>query len=1146
MSPIADPIIRRLDATRQQWWLFTLLTTCVLAATASFGVLLVFMLADALLKFSQIWLAALFVGWLAATIAMLVIVGRRLVRSQRTLEATARRVEAEMPELGSNLMNLVQLADDRKNENQIFCEAAVRQAASHLTAVPFDEAARRESRWRRFLYCMQTPRDLAESVCILGVLTALAVLCHMLVPNWGSAANRLMTPWEFVPSVGKVEILRITPDKDIEVIVGSSLPISAEIRNPEGRPYPATLFVTTEGEEETSVPMTADEKNCTYRLTIPSILKPLHFRVEIGDSQTDIIHVTVREKPTINEVEVTFNYPAYLGKPSETFVQKQPDLEAPQYTLAALGIRPSVPVVRGYVMVDSQRYDGAVEQGGALVNVRFPLLKDGTFSVHLESSAGSDPNPRANRIHVLPDRPPTVELLKPPRQASSAPGGEVPVMIRAGDDHGLGHVRLEMKVKPADAQAPAEEAKDGDTPADATPAAPKPEQTENLPSELVQQWDKLPATSSVTLEHKLVLDPKKTASGQTVLVRAVVRDKRDVANWGLDLKPQEAASAWHSLQLISAEAKATAAFEQLDNLRNSVFKILEKQIRARLHAGAILNNQQLAQRTEAAGTVRGHQVDIQKLSVDLVKAMGEGGGEERTVMKRILNNLAFGEMLEVVRQCDELVKIQTLDGFAQPVPQLTGAQDRIIDILRKLLDVARQAQTEALAEMKNRTVSDLPDDTKKKLEEAKKKLDELLKQQKKVIEASENLAKMPVEDFTKEEEEKLKALAASQDEFSKFMKELASDLSKLPEQDFANSSLAKELVEIQTELKMAEDALLKKTADIAVPLEQLGYERAETISTNIEKWLPDTPDRERWSQEESPSDADKEAPMAELPGELEDLIGDLMEQEEDLFDEMEDISSSAADSADKGVGWDAVDGPISNMSAKGVTGNRLPNTNELGGRAGEGRQGKSSGEFVGDEAVGKGGRKTPSRLTPDPYVKGQVKDHSKDPVGGATGGGKESGQGGEGLEGPGRRPPGKRDLQRLAGKQASLRNKAEGIDLQFQVGNFHRTDLKNLIELMAQVERDLKAGRYQNVLRQRKVLVEGMANVKQYLEGEFEVRQDATANLPSDIQKEILGSMQDPSPTGWEELNRQYFERLSTSGAGASSPAPAEKPAGGN
>ena len=448
-------------------------------------------------------------------------------------------------------------------------------------------------------------------------------------------------------------------------------------------------------------------------------------------------------------------------------------------------------------------------------------------------------------------------------------------------------------------------------------------------------------------------------------------------------------------------------------------------------------------------------------------------------------------------------------------------------MLRKLLDVSRHAEEKALAEMKKRPGSDLPDDAKAKLDELRGKLDEFLKQQKKVIEASENLAKMPVEDFTKEQEEALKALAAAEDDWAKFMKDLHSDLSKLPEQDFANSTMLKESVEIQVELKMAEDALLKKTADIAVPLEQLGYEMAEELETNIEKWLPDTPDREKWSQEESLTDKDKEAPMAELPGELEDMIGNLMEQESDLFDEMEDVSSSAADSLDKGAGWDALDGPISNMSAKGVTGNRLPNSSEIGGRSGEGRQGKASGEFVGDEAVGKGGRNTPSRLTPDPYVKGQIKDHSKDSPGGATGGGKESGQGGEGLKGPVPKAPGQRDLERLAGKQAALRNKAEGVDLQFQVANYQHTDLDKMIKVMDQVELDLKSGRYQNALRQRSVLVDGLGNVKQYLKGEFEVRKDSTANLPAEVQKEILGGMQDPSPRGWEELNRQYFERLS-------------------
>jgi hypothetical protein len=79
---------------------------------------------------------------------------------------------------------------------------------------------------------------------------------------------------------------------------------------------------------------------------------------------------------------------------------------------------------------------------------------------------------------------------------------------------------------------------------------------------------------------------------------------------------------------------------------------------------------------------------------------------------------------------------------------------------------------------------------------------------------------------------------------------------------------------------------------------------------------------------------------------------------------------------------------------------------------------------VGDEAVGKGGRKTPSRLTPDPFVKGQIQDHSKDAQGGATGGGKESGQGGKGLEG--RNPTPRPSRSRTAGRQAGRAQQGGG------------------------------------------------------------------------------------------------------------------------
>jgi len=1129
MSPAAHAIIRRLDATRQKWWLFSLLTTSVLAAAASLALLLVFMLSDALLRLPQPVLLVMFLLWLSVTAALAVVVFRRLSRGQRSLEATARRVESEFPELGSHLINLVQLSEADGVANPAFCLAAVNEAASHIGPRRFEEAAEQESRWRRLLWCMQTPRDLAESLGLLGVLILAAVLCRLLIPGFGSAASRLLSPWRFVPAIGSVKIVSVEPG-DTNVLVGSSVEVVARIENPTGKPWPASLFVTVEGEEETELPMTPDEKHQRYSLTLPSIIKPLKYRLEIGDSQTQIYSVGLRQKPTVQSVEVTFHYPLYLGKSTETLRQRYADLQAPQYTVADLRIHASSPIAKGHLQLGSRQIAGRVEENGRVLVVEgLSLVKDSTFTIHLFNDAGhSDPNPRLNRIRVLPDQTPKVELLKPARQSNAAVGQTVPVIIRASDDHGLGRVSLEMKVVdsgPAGGAAPEGQSPEADAPEDpslrltALAAA-----AESQPARVVEQWSDFEGVTMATRSYDLPLDAQLVSPGQTVLVRAVAWDRRSVAMPGLELKPQQAVSGWHAIRLSDPVVEATRELKRLESLRAAIWRLLEKQIHARMQAAAILHAEQPAERRALAAQVRSGQVEIQKGALGIVESITAADDEERLQIKRVLGRLASNEMIEAVRHGDRLAELDSREAFAGEVPELVAVQDRIIDLLRKLLDVARDAQADVLAELGERRGGDLPDDVRQKLEEAREKLDEFLEQQKKVIEASENLAKKPVEDFTEEEEQLLREMAASQDDWSRFMNELHSDLSKLPEQDFANPSLLKELVEIQTELKMAEDALLKKTVDIAVPLEQLGAEMAEEIKTNLEKWLPDTPDRERWSQEESLTDADKEAPMAELPGELEDLIGELLEEEEDLFDEMEDISSSAADSLDKGAGWDAADGPISNMSAKGVTGNRLPNTSEIGGRAGEGRSGKSSGEFVGEEAVGKGGRRTPSRLTPDPYMQGQIRDHSRDPTGGATGGGKESGQGAEGLEGPVPQSPGPRDLARLAGKQAALRNRAESIELQFQIMNFHHTDLKRLIELMAQVERDLRAGRYQNALRQRRVLAEGLRNLKQYVEGEFAVRQDTTVNLPADIQKELLGSMADPSPPGWEELNRRYFE----------------------
>ena len=517
------------------------------------------------------------------------------------------------------------------------------------------------------------------------------------------------------------------------------------------------------------------------------------------------------------------------------------------------------------------------------------------------------------------------------------------------------------------------------------------------------------------------------------------------------------------------------------------------------------------------------QLAIRKAILAVAADMDVKNTTEKKI-RDILYGLSGNEMVAAIQAIEALGVVKDSERTQRLALALAGAQDKTIQILEKILGVISELEERAKGEREDPDGHDLPDDVEEKLKELRDKLKEFLREQKKVIDATEDLTKTPVDDFSPEDEQKLKQLEGIEDKWERFLKEMHSDLSKVPEQDFSNPQLLKELVETYSEVEIAEGALSKKATEVAVAAEQAGAELAESLTTHIEKWLLDEPDRTKWSMEEPLQDY--ETPMAELPSELEDLIGDLIEEEEDLFEDAEDVSSSWSDSLDKGAGWGTADGPISNMSAQGVTGNTLPNNSEIGGRSGEGRSGKSSGEFVEENAVGKGGRKTPSRLTPDPFEKGVVNDTSTDATGGATGGGKISGAGGEGLEGP--IPPDvSQKMGALAGRQADLRNKAERIRTGFKVMNYPTDKLDKTIEIMKAVEGDLRSGRYRYVTRKRNVLLKGLQGSKAFLKGEITIKKDRSVGLPNYLQDEIIEAKGESAVQGYEDLLNKYYELLS-------------------
>ncbi|HUS57994.1 MAG TPA: hypothetical protein VM141_05010, partial [Planctomycetota bacterium] len=530
-------------------------------------------------------------------------------------------------------------------------------------------------------------------------------------------------------------------------------------------------------------------------------------------------------------------------------------------------------------------------------------------------------------------------------------------------------------------------------------------------------------------------------------------------------------------------------------------------IAARRQFGTDMKKRQTEIRTQTLSVAEGMPVD-EKITARI---------------REILFSLTGNEMADAVRNAERAERAQDLPASDDAIAKLTANQDAIIAAIEKILGVVPQIADKIKTKPDLDDGFDMPTDVEEKLKDLADKLKEFAAEQKKVIAITADLAKKGVDDFTEEDEKQLQELAAIEDKWASFLKDTYSDFSKLSEQDFSNPSMLKELIEVQSEVLMAKDALQAKAAELATALEDAGLELAEAMTTHIEKWLPDKPDRLEWKMEESLGDY--ETPMAELPKELEDLVGDLFEEEEDLLEEMEDATSTWADSIDKGAGWDAMDGPIQNMSAQGVTGNQLPNTSEMGGRAGEGRTGKSSGEFVGDTAQGKGGRKTPTRLTPDPFEKGAIKDTGNQPPGGATGGGKVSGAAQEGMEGP--IPPElQMKMQSLAKRQAAILNKAEKISAGFQVAQWPSM-FKETIEDLKTIEDDLTAGRYQAVLRKKDVVLKNIEETKRFVNEQLKVNRDWSSKLPSHVQDEILDSIGGKAPQGYEDLLKSYYESLS-------------------
>ena len=929
----------------------------------------------------------------------------------------------------------------------------------------------------------------------LWQVTGAALACllvwgvYLLVfPRYASNAwQRFSRPLADVPPVGAYDV-RLTPSGRVIAGEGEALVFQTTVLGASNQfvrlNTPPVLRLTRRREsgEALEVPMRPTLEG-GWRATVENVQEAFTARVLAEDSWSPAAMVEVRRRPKLTASVFRVEPPAYTGLKAEERPGPPAALTVPEGSRveARISLDREMEAVSWQVGTNRAAFAGKRKAWQVSSTVSAP----GEYRV-LVAEEKSEQEAARGILQVQPDRPPEVALVAEDRNRLVWPGETLELPVVAEDDYGVRDIVVTARHA----------------------------SRENTAQTALGRWSYQgpPGRRKIQERLKFTVDPKLFECGESYTLEAQARDFSPAGNIGRSAplvlrvrRPQDATAS------DPAEQRLLTALQQaIDAQRRSLGLTHNLQ----MHLDEALQANHLDRHR---ATIGDSQASARTFGRDAQLGLEETKSEAAPRLKTLVEN-EMGLVLDAVKNISGKDAAVLNKRSAAIAERQTYLLTELLSLFGRIAATARVQADKG----KDGAVAPPPPSATEEMRELRDLLKDFAKAEKKIIEQSKALLEKKPEDLTDEEKEILGQLAREEQKWADLLKDKLNDMTKTPQQDFADGSIANQFNEVWQDISKAAAELYAKKLDLAVPQEQSGLENAKTLEQNLEKWLSDMPDNKKWSMEEPPNAPD--APLAELPKELEDIAGDLLDKEEAMTEDVEDISSSWNDSLDKGAGWDASDGPISSMSAKGVTGNMLPNQMEVAGRSGEGRSGRSDGQMVQSTAEGKDGRQTPSRVTPTPFESGSVDDKSKQDPGGATGGGKQSGFAGQGLRGPAP-PPRLEQMQRLAGKQSEIRQTAEKLSLGLRNKGLPSGDLEESILRMREVETLARAGRGGELRRAFTEAEGSLREARDTLREDAVVRQERGGMSRQDAAALWTG-LQDNIPAGYEDLVSAYYRRL--------------------
>lgn len=335
----------------------------------------------------------------------------------------ARRIERANPQLNDLLTTAADL------------ETRPTRLGNALESLVLESASRQLTRlsWKAQATHPLERRSSLVGIAVLALL--LSVWASSTVPT-RKAVHFLNDAWHGAPTGLLLSAHR--PD----LPEGSTLTVDVEVRRWEQLAW--IRWEDAHGSGREPIVMGADG---TGRFTFYSLQETFRYHVETPSLRSSTRTVEVYEPARLDALRLEARPPAYTGLPVQLF-ERLGDLKLVEGTTVQITAQSQAAVRVDLVIAEQPlplETPGPGQFGG-----RFTAKASAPYHFQLEDAMGRQETSPAHQLTVIPDNPPTVEVLEPRQDSVLAPDQVFGLELYAADDFGLAAGRLHLALSGSD------------------------------------------------------------------------------------------------------------------------------------------------------------------------------------------------------------------------------------------------------------------------------------------------------------------------------------------------------------------------------------------------------------------------------------------------------------------------------------------------------------------------------------------------------------------------------------------------------------------------------------------------------------------------------------------------------------------------